>query len=206
MEIQLENVAKRFNKEWIFKNLNLSISHTNAIGITGPNGSGKSTLLQIIAGNLLQSKGKITYKLQDDIIESEHIYKHLSFVAPAMSLPENFTLGEFISFHFKFKKLKEGYHNNDLPAIFNLNSAKDKFIKNFSTGMKQRLKLGIAFYADSSLLLLDEPSSNLDSKGFEWYLKEMDKVLEEKLIFVCSNRKEEYNFCNKFINILDYKN
>jgi len=120
MEIQLENVAKKFNTEWIFKNLNLSISHIDAIGISGPNGSGKSTLLQIIAGNLLQSKGKITYNLRGNIIESEHIFKHLSFISPAMSLPENFTLEEFISFHFRFKKLKEGYHNNDLPEIFKL--------------------------------------------------------------------------------------
>ncbi len=206
MEIQLENVAKKFNKEWIFKNINITLSHNDSIGISGPNGSGKSTLLQIIAGNLLQSRGNIIYKLQGDPIESEHIYKYLSLVAPAMSLPEDFTLEEFITFHFKFKKLKEGYSKSDLPELFKLDNARDKFIKNFSTGMKQRLKLGIAFYADSPLLLLDEPSSNLDSDGFDWYLKEMDKVLKEKMIFVCSNREEENNFCNKFIDIRDYKN
>lgn len=205
MEIQLENVAKKFNKEWVFKNLNLSLSHTDVVAITGPNGSGKSTLLQVIAGSLLQSDGKINYKYEGKLIDPDHIYKYLSLVAPAMSLPEDFTLLEFISFHFKFKKLKSGHDVKELPGLFRLEKAKDKYIKNFSTGMKQRLKLGIAFYADSPLLLLDEPATNLDTSGFDWYLEEVKKVLKEKMIFVCSNRKDEYIFCKKFINILDYK-
>ena len=206
MEIQLENVAKKFNKEWIFKRLNLSLSHTDVVAITGPNGSGKSTLLQVIAGSLLQSDGKINYKYEGKLIDPDHIYKYLSLVAPAMSLPEDFTLQEFVSFHFKFKKLKSGHDVKELPGLFRLEKAKDKYIKNFSTGMKQRLKLGIAFYADSPLLLLDEPATNLDTSGFDWYLEEVKKVLKEKMIFVCSNRKDECEFCKKFINILDYKN
>lgn len=205
MDIQLENVAKKFNKEWIFKNVDLHIQHTDVIAITGPNGSGKSTLLQVIAGSLLQSGGKITYIHQGKSIDADLIYKYLSLVAPAMSLPEDFTLQEFISFHFKFKRLKKGVEINELPNLFRLEKAKDKYIKNFSTGMKQRLKLGVAFYADSPLLLLDEPATNLDNSGFDWYLEEIDKVLQEKLIFVCSNRKDEFDFCKKFIDILDYK-
>jgi ABC-type multidrug transport system ATPase subunit len=87
-----------------------------------------------------------------------------------------------------------------------LPEAAHKYIKNFSTGMKQRVKLGIAFYSDTPLLLLDEPATNLDSGGFEWYLEEIQKVVNEKLIIVCSNRKDEYSFCNNFIDILAYKN
>ena len=127
-------------------------------------------------------------------------------VAPALSLPEDFTLSEFLSFHFKFKKLKQGLIVDELPALFRLEKAKNKYIKNFSTGMKQRLKLGIAFYSDSALILLDEPATNLDTLGIDWYLEEIDKILKEKLIFVCSNRKEEYQFCRNLIDILEFKN
>lgn len=206
MEIQLKKVAKKFNKEWIFKHVDLHLQQSDIIAITGPNGSGKSTLLQVIAGSLLQTKGSIEYTIEEKSIDPDHIYKYLSLVAPAMSLPEDFTLQEFISFHFKFKRLKNDIKINDLPSIFKLEKAKDKYIKNFSTGMKQRLKLGIAFYADSPLLLLDEPTTNLDNNGFDWYLEEIDKVLNEKMIFVCSNRKDEFEFCKKFIDILEYKN
>lgn len=206
MKIQLKKVAKKFNKEWIFKHVDLHLQQSDIIAITGPNGSGKSTLLQVIAGSLLQTKGSIEYTIEEKSIDPDHIYKYLSLVAPAMSLPEDFTLQEFISFHFKFKRLKNDIEINDLPSIFKLEKAKDKYIKNFSTGMKQRLKLGIAFYADSPLLLLDEPATNLDNNGFDWYLEEIDKVLNEKMIFVCSNRKDEFEFCKKFIDILEYKN
>ena len=206
MDIQLENVAKKFNKEWIFSKVNIKLSQTDTVAIIGPNGSGKSTLLQVISGGLLQTKGNIEYVHVGESIAPDNIYKYLSLVAPSLSLPEDFTLEEFIDFHFKFKKLKEGHDIKELPDIFKLGKATAKFIKNFSTGMKQRLKLGIAFYADTPLLLLDEPATNLDSSGFDWYIEEMEKVIHKKMIFVCSNRKDEYEFCKKYINILDYKN
>lgn len=205
MEIQLENVAKKFNKEWIFKNVDLNLFSTDTISITGPNGSGKSTLLQIIAGSLLPTNGKLKFIHKGKHIEAERIYKYLSLVSPALSLPEDFTLEEFISFHFKFKKLRKGHEIDELPGIFKLERAKNKYIKNFSTGMKQRLKLGIAFYANTPLLMLDEPATNLDGNGVDWYFEEIDKILQEKMIFVCSNRSDEYTFCKKNLNILDYK-
>jgi ABC-type multidrug transport system ATPase subunit len=206
MEIQLDNVAKKFNKEWIFRKLNFHFSQSQNIAIVGPNGSGKSTLLQVIAGSLLHTEGNINYLAEGKSIDSDHIYTYLSLVAPALSLPEDFTLTEFLSFHFKFKTLKPGNDITELPEVFRLGSAKNKYIKNFSTGMKQRLKLGIAFYADTPLLMLDEPTTNLDTDGFDWYLEEIDKIMKEKMIFVCSNRKEEYEFCEEFVNILDFKN
>jgi ABC-type multidrug transport system ATPase subunit len=205
MEIQLKNVAKKFNREWIFKNVSLDISHADVTAITGPNGSGKSTLLQIISGSLLHTEGDLKYLHDGAEIKSDDIYKFLSLVAPAMSLPEDFTLKEFLSFHFKFKKLKSGYQLDELPEIFRLENAIDKYIKNFSTGMKQRVKLGVAFYADAPMLLLDEPATNLDKSGFDWYLEEIHKVMQEKMIFVCSNRQDEYSFCSNFIDILAYK-
>ena len=205
MDIQLEKVGKKFNKEWIFKNVNLNFSQKDVTAITGPNGSGKSTLLQIIAGSLLQTEGDVKYFHNGMAIKADEIYKYLSLVAPAMSLPEDFTLREFLSFHFKFKQLKSGFSINELPAIFKLENALDKYIKNFSTGMKQRVKLGISFYADSPMLLLDEPATNLDKGGFDWYLEEIHKVIQEKLVFICSNRKDEYSFCTNFIDILAFK-
>ena len=92
MDIQLEKVGKKFNKEWIFKNVNLSFSQQNITAITGPNGSGKSTLLQVIAGSLLQTEGTIKYFQEGKEINADEIYSYLSLVAPAMSLPEDFTL------------------------------------------------------------------------------------------------------------------
>ena len=206
MEIRLEDVSKNFKKEWIFRNVSHRLSHTDPTAIIGPNGSGKSTLLQLISGSLLQTAGDIRYTYQDRGIPAEKIYKYLSFVAPDLSLPEDFTLKEFIKFHFSFKQLKSDHDIDELPSRFLLEGAGNKYIKNFSTGMKQRLKLGVALYADTPMLLLDEPATNLDSAGLDWYLEETSKVIGDKVIVVCSNREDEYGFCKTFINILDYKN
>ena len=206
MEIQLQDVAKKFNKEWIFQNVNHELNHADPTAIIGPNGSGKSTLLQLIAGSLLQTRGEILYKQQGQDIPAEKIYNYISFVAPGLSLPEDFTLKEFIKFHFSFKQLKAGHDIEELPTRFLLEGAANKYIKNFSTGMKQRLKLGIALYADTPILLFDEPATNLDTKGLDWYLEETSRIREEKLIIVCSNREDEYSFCKTYINILDFKN
>ena len=205
MKVQLQHVAKKFNKEWIFRNLDLELRIQDNISITGPNGSGKSTLLLVIAGFLLPTEGKVNYHLSGKQIAPEEIYRYISLVSPAMSLPEDFTLMEFLNFHFTFKKLKQHQDIKELPAIFKLEKSKHKFIKNFSTGMKQRLKLGISLYSTSPLLLLDEPATNLDSDGMDWYFEEIEKVVQEKMIFVCSNRSDEYAFCKRNLDILDYK-
>jgi len=205
MEISLNSVSRKFNKEWIFRNISQTFKRENSVAIVGPNGSGKTTLLQLIAGSLLPTKGDVSYTIHQKSITSDEIYRHIALVAPALGLPEDFTLIEFLAFHFQFKKLKSGFMINELPGLFQLESARDKYIKNFSTGMKQRLKLGVALYADTPLLLLDEPATNLDKKGFDWYVQEIDKVLGEKMVFVCSNRTEEYTFCNTILDIMDYK-
>ncbi|MDZ7607863.1 MAG: ATP-binding cassette domain-containing protein [Cyclobacteriaceae bacterium] len=205
MEISLNNVSRKFNKEWIFRNISHTFIRQDSVAIVGPNGSGKTTLLQLIAGSLLPTKGDVTYKIHQKSIPSDQIYRQIALVAPALGLPEDFTLMEFLDFHFQFKNLKAGYTTRELPELFQLQNARDKYIKNFSTGMKQRVKLGVALYADAPLLLLDEPATNLDKKGFDWYTQEIEKVLGEKMVFVCSNRAEEYTFCNTILDIMDYK-
>jgi ABC-type multidrug transport system ATPase subunit len=205
MEIRLNQISKKFNKEWIFRKINLRFKAGERVALTGPNGSGKSTLLKVISGNLLPTEGSIDYIDNGKPVQEDSIYRYLSMASPELSLPEDFTLSELISFHFKFKNLKNGVALEELPALFKLEKAKDKYIKNFSTGMKQRAKLGLAFYADTPLILLDEPATNLDTFGFNWYLEEIEKILKEKLIFVCSNRKDEYAFCDTLIDIADFK-
>lgn len=205
MTIKLDNVGKRFNKEWIFKRVNLRLTKGKSYAITGHNGSGKSTLLKIISGSLLQSEGSIIYQDTSKEIPPEYFYKYISLVAPYLKVLEEFTLQEFLNFHFKFKSLREGIQLKDLPEIFQLPHAKNKLIKNFSTGMTQRLKLGISFYSDVPIILLDEPATNLDKTGVQWYHDLVEQFKEQSLLIVSSNRQDEYSFCDEMISIMDYK-
>ncbi len=204
MEITLENLSKKYHREWVFKNLNLKLLSGESYAITGPNGSGKSTLIQVIAGAMLPSSGKIAYQNHQEI-PAEEIYQHLSFASPYLELVEEFTLVEFLEFHFKFKEVKKGMSVVDIVAETYLIDAKDKYIKNFSSGMKQRLKLALCFFSQSSIILLDEPTSNLDEKGIDWYKSHVQNDLSSKLVMIASNQKEEYAHCDTIVNINDYK-
>lgn len=200
MRIDLKNISKRFNQELIFKNLSLSLEPGGSYAITGPNGSGKSTLIQVISGYVRPSSGEIAY--DEGAIEIEDAYTNISIAAPYLELIEEFTLEEAIDFHFKFKKPLAT--KDDLLGISYLGEARAKQIKKFSSGMKQRLKLALAFYSDCPALLLDEPTSNLDEKGTTWYKEQIDKM-DNKTIIVASNQQDEYTFCSNIVDIMKYK-
>jgi ABC-type multidrug transport system ATPase subunit len=203
--ISLEDIGRRFNRDWIFKNISYTFTSGNSYAILGSNGSGKSTLLQILNGSLGPSKGKITYTFNGSVISTEAIYEHLSLAAPYLELIEDFSLNEMIDFHFKFKSLLPGISKQDVIALLNLNTSANKLIKYFSSGMKQRLKLALAFCSDTPILMLDEPTSNLDTQGIEWYRDLVQQFSANRLTIVCSNQLHEYDFCQYQLNIADYK-
>jgi ABC-type multidrug transport system ATPase subunit len=203
--ISLEDIGRRFNRDWIFKNISYTFNSGNSYAILGSNGSGKSTLLQILNGSLGPSKGKITYQLNGKVIPTEAIYEHLSLAAPYLELIEDFSLNEMIDFHFQFKPLLPGISKQDVIALLNLNTNANKLIKYFSSGMKQRLKLALAFCSDTPILMLDEPTSNLDTQGIEWYRDLVQQFAANRLTIVCSNQLHEYDFCQHQLSIVDYK-
>lgn len=205
MKIHLNNASKRFSREWIFKNLNLTFDTTNTYAITGSNGSGKSTLLQIISGNMLLTEGSIQYSRRETLVEPDHIFKHITITAPYLEIPEELTLTELLHFHFKFKKLKESYRMEDLPELLQLKGSENKKIRDFSTGMRQRLKLGLSLFADVDLVLLDEPATNLDKNGLDWYQKWVQQLDKHQLLIICSNRTDEYEFCTRTIDMHSFK-
>ena len=206
MNISLTNTGKRYNFEWIFRKLNYEFTSDNNYVILGSNGSGKSTLLQTIAGNCISSEGEIKYLISDNFVEVENIFKSLSFAAPYLELFEEFTFTESIRFQAQFKPFTSQLTTKEIIELTQLEKSTDKQIKYYSSGMKQRVRLALAILADTPLLLLDEPTSNLDKKAIDWYQKLVTDFSKERLIIVASNQQEyEYPFCNKQLSIEDYK-
>lgn len=204
MQIILENLGRRFNKEWIFRNISFTFSQGQQYAILGPNGSGKSTLLSVLLGNLTPSEGKISYLSGKEILP-EHIFNYISLAAPYLDLIEEFTLQETIDFHFQFKAYQPGFDSAAVLDLLALSKAQDKPLKYFSSGMKQRTKLALAFCTDTPILVLDEPTSNLDTQGTDWYLELVEKFAKDRLVLVGSNQPYEYEFCKQHLNIIDYK-
>ena len=201
MEILLEDIGRRFNQEWIFKKINYQFIQGQSYAILGPNGSGKSTFLQVLAGSLSPSKGTITYSHQEKKIDVEGVFKHLSIATPYLELIEEFTLLELLEFHFRFKKIMDGWTVPKLVQLLQFESSENKEIRYFSSGMKQRVKLAIAFATDSPILMLDEPTSNLDAQGVDWYLNLIETFAKKRLLLICSNQSHEHEFCNHRFNI-----
>ncbi|WP_343530810.1 ATP-binding cassette domain-containing protein [Pedobacter sp.] len=204
MQIILEHLGRRFNKEWIFREISYTFAQGEQYALLGPNGSGKSTLLSVVLGSLTPSEGKISYQEEKEILP-ESIFSYISLAAPYLDLVEEFTLQETIDFHFRFKKYQQGFGAEAVLDILALSKAQDKPLKYFSSGMKQRTKLALAFCADTPILALDEPTSNLDVQGTDWYLSLIEKYSKNRLVLVGSNQAYEYEFCKHQLNILDYK-
>lgn len=205
MKCRLTNAGKRFNREWIFRNADLEFNSSNSYAITGPNGSGKSTLLQCIGGMLQLSEGSLQFTVDSLQLANEEAYKQISFCAPYFDVIEEMTLVEFLRFHNQFKSFINNFSIEQVIDEIGLQYAKHKQIRFYSSGMKQRVKLAQAILSDVSIILLDEPCSNLDAPGIELYHSLINKHCKERLLIVCSNDEVEYSFTNEKISVLDYK-
>lgn len=205
MEIILNNIAKRYLYDWIFRNIDYHFSSTARYAILGSNGSGKSTLLKILSGHLTPTKGEIQYKIAGQEIDKEDIYKQLSYASPYIDLIEEFTLAETVQFHRQFKPFLNNLSTDDFLGLIQLKKAKNKEVRFFSSGMKQRLKLGLAICSDTALLLLDEPTATLDEKSVAWFHELLEQYAKDRLIIIASNEERDVTTCQERINILDYK-
>lgn len=205
MQIHASQLGKKYQREWIFRNLSLLLEEGNAYALLGSNGSGKTTLMLILSGLLPPSKGDVIYKQGGRALAAETFYQYQAIVAPYQEVIEEFTLEELLKFHFSLKQPIPGMDTEGIMEAMYLEQARHKYIRQFSSGMRQRLKLGLAFYSQNRVLFLDEPCSNLDARGIEWYQQEVRKILSDRIVLVCSNQPYEYEFVQKKIYIEHYK-
>ena len=201
MIITASNLGKRFNREWIFRGLNAVFSTGNIYAILGPNGSGKSTLLRVLWGQEPQSEGEIYFTQHEKKISIDEVFNHIAIAAPYMELIEELTLLEHLEFHFRLKRKAYPIDNLSILEKIELDHVKHKQIKQFSSGMKQRLKLGLTFYSACEAIFLDEPTTNLDDKAVQWYLRNLAEIRSKKLIFIATNQPEDYPKDSKVFNL-----
>ena len=205
MQVSLAGVGKKFQREWIFRELTFTFRSNRTYALVGPNGSGKSTLLMIISALLPLSQGSRAYEATDQVITEEDVYQYLTIAAPYQELIEEFTLQELLDFHFALKKPLTSLYLDSIVAKMRLEGARNKYIHQFSSGMKQRLKLGLALYSDSQMVLLDEPCANLDAENTQWYQEEIKEVVGKRLLIIASNQPYEYDFCDEVLDVVQFK-
>ncbi len=198
MKIKLHQVSKKFGTQQILKDVSAEFVSGKKYAITGPNGSGKSTLLRIVSGMLTPNAGSVSYSENELEFLPEDFFRHISYCAPYLDLPEELTLAELLFFHESLKPFYQ-FSKQEIIALLEINP--DKEIRNLSSGMKQRVKLALAFFTQSKVLLLDEPTANFDDRWKAWYLSLVKNDLQNRIVIICSNEKEEYDFAEEMLAI-----
>lgn len=205
MRIKLSDVAKRYRREWILRQINLDLEESGRLGIKGPNGSGKSTLLKMLSGHLTPTKGNIQFLLQGQEIPVAEVYHHLAYAAPYIELIEEFTLEEAIQFHQRFRPLLTDLSIDALIDRLGLQRARTLPVAQFSSGMKQRLKLALACCTQANFILLDEPTTNLDEQGVNWYHQLLEDFIGNRLLIIASNVPDDYRICDQVVDVMSFK-
>lgn len=167
--------------------------------ILGPNGSGKSTFLKILSGQQSPDSGTISYEHSD----AERVYSKLNFTAPYIDIPEEFSFSELLKFHANFKK--PIFSAEKMVNKCGLGAFKDKSIKEYSSGMKQRVKLALNLFFEAELRLFDEPCSHLDAQGYSWFHEQKAAIEKDSITCIASNDKNEYLGANQHIELANFK-
>ncbi len=206
IQIDLQDIGKRFRKEWIFRHINFRFESGQHYAILGPNGSGKSTLLKILSGSLSPSAGQVSYQINQQSFTQETIFRQLSWAAPYIELIEEYSLQEILNFQQHFVPFRDQL---TIPAIIDLvqlpGGRVHQQIRFYSSGMKQRVKLALTLLADTPIVLLDEPTTNLDEQAIQWYKELVARFGTNRLILVASNQPEEYDFCGEVFEVKAFK-
>ncbi len=206
MQIKLTGVGRTFGRQVVFTDVNFTFKQGETYAILGGNGSGKSTLLSIIYSALHPSSGEINWVLNGKEIPVTKVPFKCSFSGPYYELIEELTALEFLNFHKKFKPFLKGIKPADVLEKSLLTDAKNKEIRHFSSGMKQRFKLALCLLADVDLILLDEPTSNLDPATSQWYRTLVADYREKRTLLIGSNFNDaEVDFCDHQFNITSFK-
>lgn len=205
--LELSSVKKFFGRRLIFNDLNFEMNCAGVYGISGPNGSGKSTLVKIIAGIIGASSGKVIHSINTKEINPEKLHDHIGFVSPYLVLYEEFSAWENLELCAKIRgiKLDEKKINYLLEKFLILNR-KDDLVKTYSSGMKQRLKFIFALMHSPSLIILDEPTSNLDEEGKNSVYELIKEEGLKNIVIVASNESQDLSLCSEVIDLKNFKN
>ncbi|WP_459503297.1 ABC transporter ATP-binding protein [Bacillus sp. C1] len=199
MLLELKNIQKKYKKQLILENIDLSIPKGQAVAIIGGNGTGKSTLLKIIAGFLAPTTGRVQ---KASNMKIGYVPEHF---------PEGirFTLEDYLYHLGRIHGLSKKHLQIKIPSLletFHLSHAAHSVIKNFSKGMKQKTGIMQALLSEVDLLILDEPLSGLDPKS-QQELEHILLTLKEQgltILFTCHEKQLLESFADRIVTLANH--
>ncbi len=205
-KLTCENLAKRFGRRLVFREMSFCLEGGRTLAVTGANGSGKTTLLRILAGVLRPTAGRVGLEVSGSSVSAVRRPLCTGLVAPALGVYDGLTARENLAFLARARGLKAASSRIEtLLAEVGLAGRADEPVRAYSSGMKQRVKYAAALLAEPPLLLLDEPSANLDAAGRTM----VDHVVErhrarEGLLVLATNDPQEAARCDETLCVEDF--
>jgi len=207
IQLRVRDLKKTFNNRLVFNKLSFELNSGDRFVITGKNGSGKSTLIKILAGVLTETSGKLEYFVNDKKVDPENYYQVVGLVSPYLVLYDEFTAFENLSLFSKIRgmKISDEVINEILKRV-GLFERRNDLVRTYSSGMKQRMKYASAILHDPIVLLLDEPTSNLDQDGKNFVDGLIFNFRKDGIVIVATNETQDFKYGDKIINLDDFKN
>lgn len=203
MRVEFKDAQRSFGPQIVFDKLNYSFEEGSKTAVLGGNGSGKSTLLKCLYGALSLSNGEVIYQTVLKDLKVQEAVNKISFSGPYFELIEELEALEFLETYQRFRRLL--ISPKDILHRAYLEKSSRKKIKQFSSGMKQRLRLSLALFSASDMVILDEPTANLDPQGIEWYKELLRSELGERSLVIGSNFSEDEIFlCQDKLKISNF--
>lgn len=208
ISLETKAVSKMYNRKAIFQNVSFRAEAGTAVAVTGKNGSGKSTLIKIVCGVLSSTKGSVHLWIDGEEVLNREYYPHIGLVSPYLNMYEEFSAEENLSFIKKIRGLgpESEEKGRVLLDLFGIYEHRKKEVRNYSSGMKQRLKYCAALLHEPPLLILDEPTSNLDEFGIDSVRTVMKEQKSKGILLFGTNEKEDLSFADTVFNLDQLEN
>ncbi len=203
--IVAEDVGKKFGRRVIFAGLNATFEAGEIVAVTGHNGSGKSTLLRILAGLLTPSFGHVTGIAGGATVVAEKITMSTGFVAPYLNVYDSFSARENLEFIGRARRMNDSSRIDEVLGCVGLDPGSVAPVSTYSSGMMQRVRLAAAVFHNPSVLMFDEPTSNLDSAG-RGVVRELIADFRDngKLVILATNDEAEASACDRVLCVADF--
>lgn len=164
--IEIDSIQKKYKEQNALKGISFRVRQGSVFGLLGPNGAGKTSLVRILMGFSKQTEG--SFRLFG-LPFSAQLRKRIGYLPEKVSIPGFLTGEEFLAFSGKLAGIKTSEireKSKNLLEKTGIADAAGKKVSGYSKGMLQRLGLASALIGDPELLILDEPGSGLDPKGY----------------------------------------
>lgn len=195
MKLSVEKISKNFGRKKILRDISFELFSGKSAAVVGPNGSGKTTLLRVICGLIRPSQGEIRYIENNHPIPQKIFYKTMGLVGPYLELYEELTASENLLFFARMKRIQNAPAKiSFLMDRLNLTGNEDEQVKNYSSGMRQRLKYVFALIGEPEILILDEPTSNLDKDGIDRVYDIMSEQKKTKILLLATNEQTDLQY------------